>query len=261
MIKYKHKISGEIAEESPRFKNFYLVNHGHSLHKRFIENSNDWQKVEELDYEILSYSGTRSNVVIKNSHPNFKLMEFDFKCKKESTVFIYSVKRLSDGEVFTIGDLIDFRNFGNKGPQPIEKFETDYFDNNYISAYNSAYGLGLILWKKIPKKTPLFTTEDGVEIFEGDNYSFIWLYNPATNQSTYTSYTFKAKLLEENCAWSVNAKYFSTKEKAEEYVLLNKPCLSIMEVAPIFGQMHLDNSPDVLTRNLAKLKSLVQAKL
>lgn len=62
----------------------------------------------------------------------------------------------------------------------------------------------------------LFTTEDGVDIFKGDKYYYVTLlFN-----------------IEENHAFAgyYPANKFSTKKKAEEYVLMNKPCLSINDV-------------------------------
>ena len=222
-----------------------------------------WQKVEEVDYDVLSFKGSISERLYLKQ-PNGKFVSagvlhnytFDECISKNLSFSIHSVKRLSDGEVFTIGDLIDFGDFGNKGFQPIGKIEVDYFDKTIVTAWDGAYGKGAInKWKKFPKKTPLFTTEDGVAIFDEKLKVF------SVSECDFLIQNHQ------DYAWvktrNTERKYhhFSTKEKAEEYVLLNKPCLSIMEVAPIFGQMHLDNSPDVLTRNLAKLKSLVQAKL
>ena len=52
-------------------------------------------------------------------------------------------------------------------------------------------------------------------------------------------------------------KYFSTKETAEEYILMNKPCLSITDILNIkvFGS-HLNSSWII-----AQLKKLVKSKL
>ena len=72
-------------------------------------------------------------------------------------------------------------------------------------------------------KQPLFTTEDGVDIKEGDKYFSIckkyW------------------RILETESAVEINYKTyhknnynFSSYEKAEEYILLNKPCLSINDI-------------------------------
>lgn len=194
----------------PNSSNSFVCGNQYYVHCR--------EKVEELDYDILK------------------------SCPIEGT--IHSVKRLSDGEVFTIGDIL----------KSGEKINSIKLIEGIIRVYprHSFYYLSDV--KKV-KKTPLFTTEDGVDIFEGHDFFY-------PNTHAWVVLKTKANVKAIDYVIKVNKyKTFFNKEKAEEYVLLNKPCLSIMEVAPIFGQMHLDNSPDVLTRNLAKLKSLVQAKL
>ena len=72
--------------------------------------------------------------------------------------------------------------------------------------------------KKYPK--PLFTTKDGVDIFKDDYYypvekSYYYLHEKQTNH---------------HCTNEDKFWIFSTKEKAEEYILFNKPCLSINDV-------------------------------
>ena len=222
MIKYKHKISGEIAEESPRFKNFYLVNHGHSLHKRFIENSNDWQKVEELDYEIISLKLTGGEILTfkdgkcihrtDNENPDITFNLNRCLSTLSSRESINSVKRKSDGEVFTIGDVI-----ANMCDSEQKISELYINKDGKMCVYTSTTCRFTI--QNIKKvKTPLFTTEDGVVIFEGDKYYFI---NNGFNA---------VKSFGEDLGVFMSAKTFSTKEKAEEYILLNKPCLSFTDV-------------------------------
>ena len=95
-------------------------------------------------------------------------------------------------------------------------------------------------------KQPLFTTEDGVDIFEGDEY---WSVNKqdlflkdavAKNSINVCNFTNGLYLL------------FSTKEKAEEYIIMNKPVLCLQDIintnvyAPIF---------------MEKIKKIIEQKL
>lgn len=192
-----------------------------------------WKRVEEVDYEILSfYSGHSDDKMayIFKKTRNGLYSKGSGDCDLYHALKywnIHSVKRLSDGEVFTIGDLIDFGDFGNKGFHPIDKIEVDYFDKTRVTAWDGAYGKGAInKWEKASKKTPLFTTEDGVEIFEGDKFYYpnihIW--------KTIISEADKRVLI----FIRLNKyKPFSTKEKSEEYILLNKPCLSVNEIIAV----------------------------
>jgi hypothetical protein len=68
-------------------------------------------------------------------------------------------------------------------------------------------------WAEIVK--PLFTTEDGVEIFKGDEYW--WFYDGLDPKIMHAS-----DGAHENSGKKPNAKYFSTCEAAEEYIAKHK---------------------------------------
>ena len=57
-----------------------------------------------------------------------------------------------------------------------------------------------------------------------------------------------------------NYLFFSTEAKAEEYILMNKPILSIKEICPIVGQCNNNTYVD-LYQLTKKLKELVKSKL
>jgi len=248
MIKYKHKISGEIAEESPRFKNFYIVNHGHSLHKRFIENSNDWQKLEELDYEIISLKLTGGVILTfkdgkcihrtDNENPDITFNLNRCLSTLSSRESINSVKRKSDGEVFTIGDVIS--NMCDSEQKISELYINK--DGKMCVYTSTTCRFTIQNIKKV--KTPLFTTEDGVEIFQGDNFTVLQL----------SSFTFI-----ESCKHKPGNGFiaFSTKEKAEEYILLNKPCLSLNDLLSTWGNAEFPENSTLFNR----FKKLAKSKL
>ena len=65
-----------------------------------------WQEVIEKDYEILSFKDTIGNLITKKEG-KFLTSFHDTEYKEEGLIKrckIHSVKRLSDGEVFTVGD-------------------------------------------------------------------------------------------------------------------------------------------------------------
>lgn len=227
------------------YENFY--SHQNWKGTEFYDAHSDfWEKVQELDYEILSVIGQDKRILSK---ANYTYPEcFQTLVNATDTFKIFSVKRLSDGEVFTVGDEATIELYKKRYKIiKIRKFANNIQIHGEIEEKLFSYNLKNVI--KLQPITPLFTTEDGVAIFVGDSYVCV------TNQ--FELYDNKKQI----SIRDIPVKSFSTKDKAEEYVLLNKPCLSIIEVAPIFGKMHLDNSHDVLTRNLEKLKSLVQAKL
>ena len=108
------------------------------------------------------------------------------------------------------------------------------FDNN-ISTTNANN-----LYKA---KQPLFTTEDGVDIYEGDTSYGVrktdFQIIPVTHHNS--MYVYK------------NFLEFSTKEKAEEYVLMNKPCLSINNVIDVLKKPGYSGLVELL-KELVKTK-------
>lgn len=222
-------------------KNWYMNING-------IEHS---KKPLDKDYEILSIKcdikgfgdyilNKLPNGKFANEYKQYKQIEFDSKFYE-----IYQVKRLSDGEVFTIGDNIVFL---------AEKPHLNYRSNiksfkveqNTIYVSNPGYLIGSL--KNIKHiKNPLFTTEDGVDIFKGDSYCKV------NNHSNYSMVTgFVAEGAHDN----YKGLKFSTKEAAEEYIVMNKPCLSINDVMNVAY-----NPVETRTSISNKLKEIVKSRL
>ena len=158
-----------------------------------------WEEVVEKDYEILSLVASEKNPQHKKGSKFLHNKDYKFKNMYPTEFWdIYSVKRISDNKIFTIGDFYE--------DLIIEKMVMSV-DGNILTTYK-------------PKiKEPIFQTEDGIDMFAGMSFYYVCeeleLYNTicCTDEKPYK-----------------NAKKFSTKEKAEEYILLNKPCLSYGDV-------------------------------
>lgn len=225
----------------------YYVNCNWVIPSKFPE---FWEEIVEKDYEILSFScpeqwGDKLAVLNEEGEYSFSsstswslnsLMCVGYSVRT-GHVKIHSVKRLSDGEIFTVGDSIDER------PKPKKIIEINLRDGKeggYKEGVWLFYEKGGSSHISICKKAkqPLFTTEDGVEIFEGDKYTFVWLSRPAKGQNINTPYTKIAKKLLEGESWSDTAKFFSTEEVAEEYIKMNTPEFSrnqIIEMLSMLG--------------------------
>ena len=123
-----------------------------------------YQEVVEKDYEILSMECNKSSLL----HFNNVESSINFMLKNDYS--IHSVKRLSDSEIFAIGDIVKCEDCKGK----ITSLEI--YDNDiYLTGIDNETPFGFTLCKaldcfEIPQKVkkPLFTTEDGVGIFEGD---------------------------------------------------------------------------------------------
>ena len=242
---------------------FYTGGLAFSLDTAKVESLCSIEKVIEKDYEILSQS-----IGIKLADP-----QKGYEVVKSTTPIIHSVKRLSDGEVFTVGDLItgysyedarsiqtikiccytgiikleqilgytDLRD-ATKAKQPFfatcngkdifegdevwyvnkENFYYDYFiakrNVSFFSDINVYFLTRVEAEEYIKKNKVLFTTEDGVDIKEGDTYYLV--------DTDFSIHTMKAH---SGAGQYSERKYFSTVEEAHEYVMQNVKALSIKD--------------------------------
>ena len=191
-----------------------------------------WEEVIEKDYEILSFIGinTIKGTLFTKEQCGHEFEEY-LKNSHKTLVTIHSVKRLSDGEIFTIGDRISF--ISNNPCSEIANIESFYVKNDYLMTQTVSSNIGNYLSTIQKVKQPLFKTEDGVDIFEGDAYH-------AVNTTFFNKYgsqkAFDKKSPDLIPFWQSNGsvcKYFSIKEKAEEYILMNKPCLSVNDLTTL----------------------------
>jgi hypothetical protein len=146
---------GFTIEPDKSYDNRYHINYlifDPKIHPEF------WEPVVEKDYEILSVLIRRSDKhqqKIVDANDSVDYITSLINCDGNS---IHSVKRLSDGEIFTIGDIIDTR-VDNKYKQEILEIS---IKNNTIMFITKLGFVILSVAKKV--KQPLFTTEQRSEI-------------------------------------------------------------------------------------------------
>lgn len=170
---------------------------------------------------------------------------------------IYSVKRMSDGVEFKIDTMTTYGR--------IKHFELHHGRDIWVQTDKTLVSLtmettheGLGLYLQENKK--LFTTEDGVDIYHGDKYYYVW-------NTQDTSWTYSHTRASAN-NWNIPAKpagfkAFSNEEATREYILLNKPCLSIKDLMNTFTMAAPNHPSDSDWFNkipLDKLKQLVKSK-
>ncbi len=197
-----------------------------------------WEEIIEKEYEILS--------ICTNSYFGITTSEVDIdaylSCSKSTNKWtIDSIKRLSDGEIFTIGDIINFKSSG----LPItEIIINSSWQGGIVFRNGNSNGIAISYAEKVKKPKPLFTTYDGVDIYENDEYFVLhktcWFINK-TRATNYTKGT------------DITYLYFSSKEEAEKYLILNKPVLTLNDV--------YRNVPSGVTFNFADLRKLVEDKI
>lgn len=199
-------------------------------------------EIVEKDYEILSFKqnsgitdlwtnfGLNPNCWCRNKN-NFAVTSgYTLEQILNNPLYsIHSVKRLSDGEVFTVGDNLS----SNANIFTLDSIILDVHMGLRISPYEV---VGTIALKNVVKcKKPLFTTEDGVDVIPkiGGEFQYWslkldnWRISDAPhilNSNTIIPISTKDLL---RCC---NELRFSTKEKAEEYILLNKQHLSMQDL-------------------------------
>lgn len=120
--------------------------------------------------------------------------------------YIYSVRRNSDMVVFTVGDTI---NYGK-----IKSFEL----GKSMIIVDAENGFCYDLMEIKPERKPLFTTTDLKPIYEGDRYRVLF-----DDGSSYSEVATKKTA-------NIQYKTFSNKDAENEYITLNKPCLSVSDV-------------------------------
>ena len=113
----------------------------------------------------------------------------------------------------------------------------------------------LIELKNAVKSKVLFRTEDGVNIFEGDEFWYVT--TKGFNLWTKTCDSMSG-------GWYVNSKKvgdipFSTKEAAENYILMNKLSLSLNDVFTIYPKCNKEHN--FITSQALKLIQLAKSKL
>jgi len=212
-----------------------------------------WEEVIEKEYEILSlyandnifkYIGNKKWQRVSTENETY----YDLKVGETyaaTPLEIYSVKRLSDGEIFTVGDKVD--SIGK-----IKSFQLE--DCHDISVHGKDYLDSLKYIQHIKK--PLFTTEDGVDIYEGDEITFV---NKKDLRITGTCLT--TNIRKEHQIWDGSDGYlqFSTKKAAKNYIKLHKPCLTYQEVLEIFDKTCSNSS--IRNDFKTKLTKLINTKI
>ena len=187
----------------------------------YLINRQWYREVEEKDYEILSFRSTLSNGIViweltkqgvyfsEGMLGTGHSLELMLGCVKENSAVIYSVKRLSDNEVFTVGE------------DDIDGKITEFLISGDSMWYRTARSVLVHLnnAEKVKPTTPkvLLTTEDGKEItdvYQKVNGLTIEFIKFECN-ATYTNQPKESKYY--------NSKYFSTSEARDEYILQNKP--------------------------------------
>lgn len=156
---------------------------------------------------------------------------------------IKSVKRLSDGEVFTIGDKVCY------APNPQTNWVIDNFfirsDKKLLARSKRNLNVEIVDDDLKKVKAPILTTTDGKEIFEDQAVfyvNFIYEIHEVSSKEVWLQFLSEKE-----------EAIFSTREDAEAYVIENKPCLSLKDIYSVWAISPKERTPieELVKRKLA----------
>jgi hypothetical protein len=176
------------------------------------------------DYEIVSMTCSNGVVSIYDQNKHLYKDSHEYAAiymEAEIGWVIHSVRRLSDGEVFTVGDMVCTESMPTTKIESFEIFEnTIVVFGIWVHGMKGSMPLEYILKSKY---RVLHISDDGVEMRQYDTEFYVDLEQDFEIVQSSTSVIV-------NPEFRINNKIFSTKEAAQQYVIDNKPCLSVNEV-------------------------------
>lgn len=179
------------------------------------------KEVPKPDYEILE-------CIMHGDYPH----KYINRClTKENPCKIHSVKRLSDNSIWTIGDNTEQGTI--KGfQQGIGEWDKEIFAE--FSNGETGCRLNINYLKKVPERKPLFYADNGLTpICGGDKF---WLVSETQFYLIPQTANF------DNMPYHADKK-FSSLQLANEYLLMNKPTLSLNELLSVWDSDN-DNPPE-----------------
>jgi hypothetical protein len=171
------------------------------------------------EYEILSVKSNWSEVVYSDQS------EISRYYSAPTHFAIHSVRRLSDGEVFQIGGKV--QHVDGHYSAVITEFYLPSDERGEMWFYCDGQKdtvKNLNNFTNLPTPQPLFTTEDGVDIYE----ETVTLHG--INTETWIPGRLHFSRIFQDPEW----KWFAIPYNRDRYILMNKPTLSVNEVLDIF---------------------------
>lgn len=213
-----------------------------------------WQEIVEKKYEILSFQATtpdktiyRKNVAHLFSTPMTNMLPLE-KCLLDKNLIIHSIKRLTDNEIFTIGD---------ETQEGIIEFIELTKDDLFFRTAKTWHYLDMI--KKKLVEQILFTTIENIKITTG--------FKGQLHIINQENFELKSGLIYDMVDFVktyAHDKYliFHNFAKAKEYIIRNKPCLSLKEISQIYISANSYNPVNTKPQGQSeKLYKFVQTKL
>jgi len=230
----------------------------------FTKKEPESKQQQSNDWEIVSFRGTGTAIEFTNEYiwylkANGKYsaygkedgwLELTAMLKGKNSVEdgqieIHEVRRISDGEVFKVGDVIESR-------------EGEYCNwKNFYKIISMSTKSGLLafeimdiqetnptgsIWREIENirkpKLPLFTTEDGVDKFENDNCWFVDINKYENGVCRWSNLPSPLRCNGNDIS---TYKYFHSPDEGKRYILENKPIsISYKDISSLFPECGYD---------------------
>lgn len=111
-------------------------------------------------------------------------------------------------------------------------------------------------WEEIVEKQPLFTTEDGIDVFEGDYWYIVYIDGYDGSRSLFeVFYSNDGSGIPLNLD-RIGIKRFSNREKAQEYIDNHKSKYSLNDVLDILDTMGYSSSSSSYVNMRSELSKL-----
>lgn len=204
-----------------------------------------WEEIIENTYQVLK-------VNLYNGYGTAKIKDYSsnisFNVGISEIASIITVKRKSDGKIFTLGDTA--RSHMKTTPHKIAKFSLEKRGKSGSDLYVSwADGAGGNWLNKIEKYEPLFTSVDNQEVYWGQTFyvvdpKYFKIHKTQGGQfqaEKWTDYRYKDE------------------QGAINWLIENKPCLSYKDIHNFCTNS--DKNIGILRMSIPNLKKLIKTKL
>lgn len=199
------------------------------------------------DWEIVSFQKGYGILVLSNGKYRNDTNSIGLNNCLSMGFPIISVRRTSDGEVFSVDDEIEDGKIKSIVIRPINPEST--VEQCWIDCLNQC-GTDLMYAEKVPprkvEREPLFTTEDGVKKYKKDDCIIVDIDDDYSIEGWY-SLPYPLRIDSRDIS---GFKYFHSTEKAKEYVILNKPFMSVQDVMNRLNGYFKDSTRSAALENL-----------
>lgn len=203
-----------------------------------------WKEIDENAFGIKSFfTNTTLTVIMNGEGYTTRTLNDDAK--------IQSIVRLSDNQVFQIGDYVSLnKSWGedNRITKITIKDNIPVFTIESDSGHWSNYNQPLSEWS-IVNKSLVFKSDDKVDVFKGDSF---YIVDIKTNEFKSWDKDCDMYIASHISPIRPDIRVFASKKNAEEYIKFHQKTLSLADVFEIYPQFK-KRDPEQNTNHAEKL--------